>query len=166
MKELDAGNIPNVKRMSRGMSKKMPSRPRQHASAHAFSKVDPAEILREYQTTRFPGNFYNMKIGTPYSDVELKLDVMSVISLCTDTLMQDRSEDSCSMGVDTGSQLHVVILRPDLKDSHRQHLVHLAVCHAFEELESLMERFPADRCVIDGLPEQHVSRQFAARSSG
>ena len=77
------------------------------------SKVDPAEIFHEYKTTRFPGNFYNLKIGTPYSDLDLKLDVMSVLSLCSDTPMARRSDAWCNMGVDTGSQLHVVILRAD-----------------------------------------------------
>jgi hypothetical protein len=70
------------------------------------------------------------------------------------------------MGVDTGSQLHVVILRPDPNDSARQHVVFIGICHAFEELDSLMERFHVDRCVIDGLPEQHATRKFVARHVG
>ncbi|HZC81734.1 MAG TPA: phage terminase large subunit family protein, partial [Nitrospiraceae bacterium] len=48
------------------------------------SKVDPGDILREYLTTTFAGNFYNMKLGMPYSDLELKLDTASVLLLCSD----------------------------------------------------------------------------------
>ncbi len=130
------------------------------------SKVDPGEILREYQTTRFPGNFYNMKIGVAYSDLELKLDVSSVLSLCSDTCMLDGCDDWCNMGVDTGSQLHVVILRSDPEGSGKQHVVYIGICHDFEQLDSLMERFHVDRCVIDGLPEQHATRKFVARHAG
>jgi hypothetical protein len=66
------------------------------------SKVDPGEILREYRTTRYPDRFYNLKIGIPWADLERRLDVMSVLALCTDTPMLDASEEHCTMGVDTG----------------------------------------------------------------
>ncbi len=51
-------------------------------------------------------------------------------------------------------------------DSDKQHLIHLAVCHEFGELDALMDRFHVDRCVIDGLPETHATREFASRHPG
>ena len=36
---------------------------------------------------------------------------------------------------------------------------------SFEELDSLMEQFHIYRCVIDGLPETHATREFARRHS-
>jgi hypothetical protein len=117
------------------------------------SKVDPGAILEEYRTTRFPERFY-------------RLDLMSVLSLCTDTLMLDKCDEPCLMGVDTGKALHAVILRPDLDDGMKHHLVHLAVCNSFSELDDLMARFKVDACVIDGLPETHATREFAQRHSG
>jgi hypothetical protein len=92
--------------------------------------------------------------------------MMSVLSLCTDTLMLEKSDESCSMGVDTGKDLHVVILRGDDDDYHKQHVVHLAVCHTFSDLDALMARFKVDRCVIDGMPETHANREFAGRHRG
>ena len=130
------------------------------------SKIDPTEILDEYERTHFPDRFYNLKIGIPWADLERRLDIMSVLSLCTDKPMADRSEGPCAMGVDTGKDLHVVILRGDLDDIERQHLIHLAVCHEFSELDTLMERFSVAICVIDGLPETHATREFAARHAG
>ncbi len=130
------------------------------------SKVDPGEILREYRTTRFPDRFYNLKIGIPWADLERRLDMMSVLSLCSDVPMRESSRRECSMGVDTGKDLHVVILREDFEEYENQHLVHLAVCHDFSELDALMERFSVDVCVIDGLPETHATRAFAARHRG
>ncbi len=130
------------------------------------SKVDAGEILREYRTTRFLDRFYNLKIGVPWADLERRVDPASVLALCGDSSMLDRSEVECTMGVDTGKELHVVILREDPADHERQHLVHLAVCHEFSELDSLMERFRVDRCVIDGLPETHPTRAFSARYAG
>ena len=130
------------------------------------SKVDPGEILHEYRTTRFPGNFYNLKIGAPYSDLELKLDVMSVLSLCSDVPMARRSDDWCNMGVDTGSQLHVVILRADPNNAEKHHVVYIGIHHEFEELDALMQDFKVERCVVDGMPEQHSTRRFVQRHPG
>ncbi len=132
------------------------------------SKVDPAEILGEYRKTRFPERFFNLKIGIPWADLERRLDVASVLSLCSSAPMQEKVEDHADsiMGVDTGKDLHVVILRDDPDDSETEHLVHLAVCQDFAELDQLMERFKVERCVIDGLPETHATRDFARRHRG
>lgn len=43
-------------------------------------------------------------------------------------------------------------------------LIHLAACHDFEELQRLMDRFNVQRCVIDGLPETHATREFTTRN--
>ena len=128
------------------------------------SKVDPKEIFEEYTTTSFPQRFYNLKIGIPWTDLEHRVDIMSVLSLCTSTPMLENSDEPCIMGVDTGKTLHVVILKPDEND--KNHLVHLTVCRDFTELDSLMHRFKVEQCVIDGLPETHATREFALRHAG
>jgi len=130
------------------------------------SRMDPGEILKEYRTTRFPDKFYNLKIGVPYADLERRLDIASVLTLCTEALMLEKSDRPCTMGVDTGKDLHVVILREDPKDYEKHHLVHLAICQEFSELDELMERFEVERCVIDGMPETHATREFARRHAG
>jgi hypothetical protein len=127
------------------------------------SKVDPGEILEEYRTTRFPDRFFNLKIGVPWADLERRLDVASVLSLCGDEVMLENAErGSFSMGVDTGKLLHVVILR-NARWGEKRRIVHLAVCKDFEDLDGLMSAFHVTRCVIDGLPETHATRAFAQR---
>lgn len=131
------------------------------------STVDPGEILREYRTTRFPERFYNLKIGIPWADLERRLDTATVLALCTDAPIADRADGwtSAYMGVDTGRDLHVVILRAS--DDRQTHaVIHLAVCHEFGELDALMDRFHVTRCVVDGLPETHATREFASRHPG
>ncbi len=132
------------------------------------STVDPGEILQEYRTTRYPDRFYNLKVGVPWADLDRRLDLMSVLALCGDQPMAESSTDAtCTMGVDTGRDLHVVVLREDERsEADRRRLVHLAVCHDFAELDGIMERFEIDRCVIDGLPETHATRAFAKRHPG
>ncbi|MGH9895353.1 MAG: hypothetical protein ACREA0_25890, partial [bacterium] len=134
------------------------------------SKVDPGEILREYRTTRYPDRFYNLKIGIPWADLERRLDIMSVLSLCGDEPMLEKATDGSvyTMGVDTGKLLHVVILRAEDEDGDggHQRLVYLGECHDFAELDDLMRRFSIHKCVIDGLPETHATRGFAKRHRG
>jgi hypothetical protein len=132
------------------------------------SMVDPGEILTENRTTRFPDRFYNLKIGIPWADLERRLDVASVLSLCSpEPLRESRPGDGCSMGVDTGRELHVVILRSeDDGDNPPRELVHVGTCQEFGELDTLLQRFNVHRCVIDGLPETHATREFAQRHRG
>jgi len=126
--------------------------------------VDPGEILREYQTTRFPDRFYNLKIGIAWADIERRLDIASVLALCTDAPMAEGAAGGTRtlMGVDTGRDLHVVVLR-STAERHHHALVHLGVCRDFGELDGLMARFGVQHCVIDGLPETHATREFAIR---
>ncbi len=121
--------------------------------------VDPGEILEEYRTTRFPERFYNLKIGIPWADLDRRLDVQTVLNRC-------RSEEAPRghhvMGVDTGKRLHTVIMRSNGYDHWPGHVVHIQACTEFSELTDLMRRFNVERCVIDGLPETHATRDFAA----
>jgi hypothetical protein len=127
------------------------------------STVDPGEILEEYETTRFPELFFNLKIGIPWADTNRRLDPSTVLALCSDEPMLDSSDSHCSMGIDTGKQFHVVVLRDDEDSDEKQHLVYLATCRSFSELDDLMKRFRVDRCVIDGGPDIHSTRAFVAR---
>src|SRR5712691_3416976 len=95
------------------------------------SKVDPGEILKEYRTTKFPDRFYNLKIGIPWADLDRRLDVPSILSLCGEAPMLEGSQGPCSMGVDTGKDLHVVILQGDHEDYRKHQVVHLAVCQDY-----------------------------------
>lgn len=130
------------------------------------SKIDPQEIVDEYRTTRYLDRFYNLKIGIPWADLERRLDSASVLALCTDRAMSEMEEGPVAMGVDTGSQLHAVVLQMDKNDRTVKKLIHLEVCQAFEQLDELMKKFKAQRCVIDGLPETHATRAFAKRFPG
>jgi hypothetical protein len=132
------------------------------------AKVDPGEILKEYRETRFLDRFYNLKIGIPWADLERRLDFMSVLALCSEAVMPEQADASgtYTMGIDTGRQLHVVVLREDGADRNRQHVVHLGAYPEFSDLDTIMARYRVQMCVIDGLPETHETRKFAERHRG
>jgi hypothetical protein len=132
------------------------------------SKVDPGEILREYRKTSNPERFFTLKIGIPWADVENKLSPHQVLALCGDSEMVEESAGACTMGVDTGKLLHVVVsraLKPK-EDWPKREVLWIGTAQSYEELDSLMKRFRVSKCVIDALPEIHATRAFADRHRG
>jgi hypothetical protein len=132
------------------------------------SKIDPGEILREYRKTYNPERFYTLKIGIPWVDVENKLSTHQVLALCGENGLLERSDRSCTMGVDTGRELHVVVSRSIKKDQDgpKREVVYIGTAQSYEELDDLMSRFRVSKCVIDALPEIHATRAFAERHRG
>lgn len=132
------------------------------------SKIDPGEILREYRKTYNPERFYTLKIGIPWVDVENKLSTHQVLALCGENGLLEQSDRSCTMGVDTGRELHVVVSRSIKaeEDGPKREVVYIGTAQSYEDLDSLMKRFRVSRCVIDALPEIHATRAFAERHRG
>lgn len=129
------------------------------------SKVDPEEIVREYRRTRHPDRFYSLKIGIAWVDDDNRLTVQMVLALCGESGMETGSSERTTMGVDTGRDLHVVIGRRRYGEDKRR-IIYVGVHQSFAELDDLMRRFNVGRCVIDGLPETHKTREFANRHRG
>jgi hypothetical protein len=126
--------------------------------------VDPAEILTKFRTTSNLADFYNLKIGVAYVEAENRLSVQEVLSLCGSEGMGTYDAGLCSMGVDQGKDLHVVIGRPHSGD--RDPIVYIGIYKDWEELDRLMRNFRVDRCVVDALPETRNARAFAMRHKG
>lgn len=149
----------------------VPDHPGRHAHGYRISqlfssKVDPGDILRQYQRTRFPERFYNLKIGLAWADVTHRVDRATVLALCGKDEMLDSSEAPCTMGVDTGRQLHVVISKRLGGTTRKHQVVYLGAHGEFRELDALMERFNVTCCVVDAQPEVHATRDFARRHPG
>ena len=132
------------------------------------SKVDPGEILEEYRRTRFPERFYNLKIGLAWADVQNRLDEATVLACCGEHGIEDRyrGREQCTMGVDTGKDLHVVVSRFLDESREKREVIYIGTRQAYSELDELMEQFNVGTCVIDALPEIHATRDFANRHPG
>ncbi len=128
-------------------------------------KVDPAEILYAYRTTRFPERFYNLKIGIPWADTQNRLSLSDVWACSGDAGLSEGCSDRCTMGVDTGKDLHVVIGRVPAYGAPRE-IIYLGIHREYAELDELIRRFSVRTCVIDALPEIHVTRALASRQRG
>ena len=126
--------------------------------------VDPRDILYKFRTTTNLTDFYNLKIGVAYVEAENRLTVEEVLALCGSEGSVSQDHGPCSMGVDQGNDLHVVIGRRHYKKAGM--IVHLGIYKDWEELDRLMKNFRVTRCVVDALPETRNARAFAEKHKG
>jgi len=126
--------------------------------------VDPADILHQFRTTNNLTDFYNLKIGVAYVEAENRLSVEEILSLCGSEGVSSQDPGSCSMGVDQGKDLHVVIGKRVYGKAGK--VIHLGIYKDWEELDRLMRNFNVSRCVVDALPETRNARAFAKRFPG
>jgi len=127
-------------------------------------RVDPAAILRAYQTTVNIGEFCNSTLGVAWIEAENRLSMEEILALCGDLGLITADPGPCFMGVDQGKGLHVVIGR---REPHKAgKIVHVGEYQEFEELDLLMKSFHVARCVIDAEPEMRHARAFAGRWPG
>lgn len=126
--------------------------------------VTPAEILHQFRTTTNLTDFYNLKIGMAYVEAENRLSTQEVLALCGNDGISNSDTGPCSMGVDQGKDLYVVIGKRDYLKAGR--IIHLGVYKDWEELDRLMKVFHVTRCVVDALPETRNARGFAERHKG
>jgi hypothetical protein len=125
--------------------------------------VAPGDILHQYRTTNNLQDFFNLKIGNAYIEAQNRLSLEEVLSLCSNEGITSSDPGSCTMGVDQGKDLHVVIGK---RGWDKSRMVHLGVYKDWEELDRLMKAFNVSRCVVDALPETRNARAFAERHRG
>ena len=87
-----------------------------------------------------------------------------VFCLCGSEGIASSDHSSCSMGVDQGKDLHVVIGKRDGQLGGK--IVHLGIYKDWEELDRLIKNFKVIRCVVDALPETRNARALAERNRG
>jgi hypothetical protein len=126
--------------------------------------VDPAEILHQFRTTNNLTEFYNLKLGMAYVEATNRLTVQEVLALCGNEGIASSDPGPCSMGVDQGKFLHVVIGKREWQRAGK--IVHAGEYLAWEELDRLMKVFNVSRCVVDALPETRNARAFAEKHKG
>jgi len=133
-----------------------------HPSAHW---INPKKLLQQFRKPRLDlANFTRLQLGRAYIEAEHRLSIEEVLSLCSDKGIASSSDKPCTMGVDVGNALHVVIGRKHPRAFGE--IVHINDYRDFTNLDRLMEAFHVSLCVIDALPETRSARAFAERHKG
>lgn len=128
------------------------------------ARVNPKDILLAFQDPkRNVTETYNSKIGMPYVEAFNRLTIQQVLDLCSNHGIAQSDPGPCTMGVDQGKDLHVVVGKPTFPFSQ---IIYIDILKDWEDLDKLMTRFNVFRCVVDALPETRNARAFAERHKG
>jgi len=122
--------------------------------------VPPGEILHNYRTTDNLTDLYNLKIGIAWAEAEARLSKQEVLALCSDYNAESSNAGPCTMGIDQGKDLHVIIGK---RNGSTGKIVHIGIYKDWEDMDGLMKNFNIARCVVDGQPETRNARDFAER---
>ena len=127
--------------------------------------VDPARILQLIEDPRTNiTELHNSKFGMPYVEAANRLSIQDVLDCCANHGISTSDRGPCTMGVDQGKNLHVVIGRRDGADKTR--IVHIGEHKGWSEMDGLIKSFHVSRCVVDALPETRNARDLARRFPG
>ena len=127
--------------------------------AEILATYDKLDWLKPYEVT----HFWNLTMGIGYIEAQNRLTIEQVLELCSNEGIPTSDTGPCSMGVDQGNNIHVVIGRPGIDKAK---IVYVGIHHGWEELDSLMDHFNVMNCVVDALPEKRNARAFADRFKG
>jgi hypothetical protein len=135
-----------------------------HISGLYSAFLDLSDLMAEYNSGRRREEFFRSKLGIPYTAANQRITV-GMVEACRENF-EMHVERHTYMGVDQkGDELHIVIRKPN-RMTTKHDLVFIGKVTKFEQLDMFMRQYDVDCCVIDGLPNQHSARDFAARFSG
>jgi len=136
-----------------------------HISQLNSAFVSPKKILDEFQNPP-RGNlteFYNSRLGLSYISAENRLTPNDVYLCCGQDVMLTWDRGPCAMGVDVGSQLHVVVAyKPKDKILQACYLVRVS---SFNDVHDIAKKFNVQCACIDALPETRKVREFQQAES-
>ena len=122
--------------------------------------VNPTNILDRYEDPPYGdlSEVMNSTLGRAYIPAENRLTHADVYACCGNDPMVNKNEGPCCMGVDVGTNLHVVIAQR----LTRKTLKVLKVCRvqSFNDLHDLARDFNVKSAVIDLFPEKRKVVEF------
>ncbi len=135
--------------------------------------ISPREIFEAYHHADDMKNFYNRKLGKPYTDptqIPINLEIMNK---CADAgmalgLQWKTKARGTFMGIDQMGNFNVAIIKERLPDG-RQATVHLEYIYdvdPFARCDTLMADYGVQCCVLETLPNYNDAKRFANRHPG
>jgi len=127
--------------------------------------VDPTYIIDRYEDPP-QGNLsevMNSNLGRAYIPAENRLTPQEMWACQGEDPMLTRSEGPACMGVDVGTQLHVVIAQR--KTRRTLEIIKMCRVTSFNDLHDLARDFNVKSAVIDLYPEQRKVREFQRKEN-
>lgn len=135
--------------------------------------ISPRDIIEAYHNADDMKNFFNRKLGKPYTDPSQVPVNLEMLNECARVGMElglvwERSGSNTFMGIDQMGHFNVAVLKKRLPDG-RQAMIHLEYIFdsdPFARCSELMEQFGVQCCVVETLPNYNDAKRFAQRHHG
>lgn len=135
--------------------------------------ISPREIIESYRNADSMKNFYNRKLGKPYTDPSQVPITLEILNDCARIGMEmgvewERNGEHYFMGLDQGGLFNVAIVAKRLPSGHMA-VVHVEECYGddpFDRCSELMHAYGIDVCVVESLPNYNDAKRFAMRHLG
>ena len=135
--------------------------------------ITPRDIIEAYYNADDMMNFYNRKLGKPYTDPSQVPVNMEMLNECAKLGMSLGVEwlprgKGTFMGIDQMGRFNVVLIAERLQSGH------MAIVHAeeiydddpFARCDVLMAQYGVAVCVVETLPNYNDAKRFAGRHMG
>lgn len=135
--------------------------------------ISARDIIESYNNADDMKNFYNRKLGKPYTDpsqVPVNLEILNKCAadgMAAGVKWKQRATGTF-MGVDQMGAFNVVIIKERLPDG-RQAVIHLEYIYdadPFQRTSALVELYGVQCCVVETLPNYNDAKRFASRHRG
>ena len=133
-------------------------------------------VLDQFKKATFPGAFWNLVMARPWQEGTSAMTREAILARQDENVVGEgnvypRYEDGgrglgCTMGVDVGKFLDVVIGITDRGIPRTIEMKRLGGDSKWDDLSELMIKYGIVNCVIDSQPEDHMAHQFANKWAG
>jgi len=126
------------------------------------TSIPPSSLWEDSKTMRTK-NFYNLRLGKPYTQSTGSITRQLIYDKCIrNTHGKEYAGSGYFMGADQGNDIHVVIGKAVGDTIEIVYMDVIPLERGFDELYVLMDRFGIQQAVIDGLPNRHSANSFAS----
>lgn len=127
----------------------------------------PPDRLWNMSKTMKQKNFYNLRLGVPYTPTIGNISSGTIYEKCFDSGHSKLlSGDGCVLGCDQGNDLFVTIAKVEGDVRKIVWVERIDMSEGFDKLEELIVKYGVRRAVIDALPNHHNSLTLAKRYPG
>lgn len=137
-----------------------------HISQTMCPWISAAQLVGRAESHKYKKTFYNFNLGLPYAGSNMPLTRPIIMGCIDNRFSLEASGEGCTMGVDQGDVLWVVISKVGGNKRRIVHLEKIEGDDGFERVAKLMYRYNVVRCVIDAMPNKNSARKLAAEFPG
>lgn len=135
--------------------------------------VTPREIIESFFNADNMKNFYNRKLGKPYTDPSQVPINLEMLNACVEEgkragVVWQKSGKETYMGIDQMGAFNICIIKQRLSDG-RQAVIHVEEIYnddPFARCSELMDEYGVAVCCVETLPNYNDAKRFAQKHLG